>query len=84
MNTNKEALMPATKKSVNGTINRIASVVEVPQIELVNLQIKLVGDSPLVTHAWSDKAKKMMQMGKLMEGRGKKKMKKVANNYNYN
>ena len=33
---------------------------EVPRIELAGLQITVIGDSPLITHKWSDKAKKQM------------------------
>lgn len=35
-------------------------VLEVPKIKLGKMRITLIGDSPLVVHAWSDKAKKMM------------------------
>ena len=49
----------ARKENSTNTKNRIESLmVVVPQIELVNLEIKIVGDSPLICHAWADKAKK--------------------------
>lgn len=35
-------------------------LIQVPKINIANLQIKLVGESPLICHAWSDKAKKQM------------------------
>lgn len=41
--------------------------VEMKPIQLAKTHIKIVGDSPLIMHAWSEKAKKMMldaQMGK--------------------
>lgn len=34
--------------------------VELPKLDLRMIHIRLVGDSPLICHAWSDKAKKMM------------------------
>jgi hypothetical protein len=34
--------------------------IEIPSIELGRLEIKLVGDSPLIMHKWSEKAKKQM------------------------
>lgn len=34
--------------------------VEVPDLDLGVFNVTVVGDSPLITHAWSDKAKKMM------------------------
>ena len=34
--------------------------VEIPAIRVDTFTVKLIGDSPLITHAWSEKAKKMM------------------------
>jgi len=34
--------------------------ISLPKIDLRMLHIRLIGDSPLICHAWSDKAKKMM------------------------
>jgi hypothetical protein len=41
--------------------------IEIPKIAIVTLPITIIGDSPLISHRWSDKAKQMMldkQMGK--------------------
>jgi len=35
-------------------------VITIPAIDIQTMQIALVGDSPLIVHAWSDKAKRMM------------------------
>lgn len=35
-------------------------VVEIPRIEIQRMIIRLVGDSPLIVHKWSEKAKKEM------------------------
>lgn len=43
--------------------------------DLAVLQVKLEGTSPLITHAWSEKARRMMldkQMGKASKGKEKK------------
>lgn len=43
------------------------TVVEIRPIEIAKATITIVGDSPLIMHAWSEKAKRMMleaQMGK--------------------
>ena len=32
--------------------------IELPAIEIGRLQITLIGDSPLIMHKWSEKAKK--------------------------
>lgn len=57
----------ATKKA---TANE--NMVVIPEIELKTMKIKVVGDSPLIVHAWSEKAKKMMldkQMKKASTGK---------------
>lgn len=46
--------------------------IEIPAIELKTVQLKLIGDSPLIVHAWSEKAKKMIldkQMKKATSGK---------------
>lgn len=43
-----------------------SAVIQIPPIEIKTYVLRIVGDSPLVTHAWSEKAKKEMrdkQMG---------------------
>jgi len=43
--------------------------ITIPPMNIQSLEVVLIGDSPLVVHAWSDKAKKMMldkQMKKAM------------------
>ncbi len=47
--------------------NGATSVLEIPAIEIKTLVLHIVGDSPLICHAWSHKAKQEMldkQMGK--------------------
>lgn len=54
----------ATKKEV--------SSVTLPELNLQKFTLKLVGDSPLISHAWSHKAKKMIldkQQKKASQGR---------------
>ena len=43
----------ATKKTETTAIS-------IPAIEIRTATIKVVGDSPLIMHAWSDKAKQMI------------------------
>lgn len=46
--------------------------VEIPQIEICTATVKIIGDSPLISHAWSEKAKKMIldkQMKKATAGK---------------
>ena len=61
--------MAATKKAKEET------TIEIPGIKLKRFSLKLVGDSPLIVHAWSEKAKKMIldkQMKKASTGKDAK------------
>lgn len=52
-----------------------SQVIEIPSIQVHTLPITLVGDSPLICHRWSDKAKQMMldkQMGKAVQKKAPK------------
>lgn len=60
--------MPKKKAEKNGkgTAEEVAAL-SIPKIAIHKMHIKLIGDSALISHAWSDKAKAMMlgkQMGK--------------------
>jgi len=52
-----------------------SEAISLVMLDLAVLQVKLEGTSPLITHAWSEKAKRMMldkQMGKASKGKEKK------------
>lgn len=54
-------------------IDKVA--IEIPRLSLATLQVLLIGDSPLIVHAWSPKAKEMMlakQMKKAQKGKDAK------------
>jgi len=78
----------AKKAATNGTVNRIEGIeikssaaetvaqplkrIELPKLDIRTIRIRLVGDSPLIVHKWSEKAKKQMldkQMGIASAGR---------------
>ena len=40
--------------------------IELPQLDLRLMEVTVIGDSPLIVHAWSEKAKKEM-LGKQMK-----------------
>lgn len=46
--------------TMNGTRATESLVIDVPRIDVRQMEITLVGDSPLISHKWSDKAKKEM------------------------
>ena len=53
----------------------VSSAVTLIELDLATISLHLEGTSPLITHAWSEKAKKMMldkQMGKALKGKEKK------------
>ena len=49
-----------------------ANIIELPELRKVSVQIRLIGDSPLIVHRFGEKARKMMldkQMGVASTGR---------------
>lgn len=56
-------------KKVN---ENVAEELRIPALDIKYFDVLIIGDSPLIVHAWSDKAKKMMldkQMKKATKGR---------------
>jgi len=49
------AAVTATRNGVNPT-----TVISIPTIEVRHVDLKIIGDSSLIVHRWSDKAKSMM------------------------
>ena len=63
---------PVSKKAGRFGASKNTAQIVIPRIEIKTIKIKLVGDSPLVVHAWSEKAKSMMlakQMKEAMPGK---------------
>lgn len=56
----------ATKKAA-------AEVIEIRPIEIKKVTIRIVGDTPLIMNAWSEKAKRMMLEAQMGVAKGKKK-----------
>ena len=50
-----------------------AEVIEIRPIEIKKVTIRIVGDTPLIMHAWSEKAKRMMLEAQMGVAKGKKK-----------
>lgn len=48
-------------------------VIEIRPIEIKKVTIRIVGDTPLIMHAWSEKAKRMMLEAQMGIAKGKKK-----------
>lgn len=56
----------ATKKAAT-------EVIEIRPLEIKKVTIRIVGDTPLIMHAWSEKAKRMMLEAQMGVAKGKKK-----------
>lgn len=48
-------------------------IIEIRPIEMAEAQITIVGDTPLIMHAWSEKAKRMMLEAQMGKAKGKQK-----------
>ncbi len=48
-------------------------VIEIRPIEVKKVTVRVVGDTPLIMHAWSEKAKRMMLEAQMGVAKGKKK-----------
>jgi len=56
-------------------------VVGLPELKIGKLEITLVGDTPLISHAWSKKAKKMMLDKQMKKAKPKKDAKDPQKDY---
>lgn len=54
-------------------IKKTAEVLEIRPIEIQKVNLRIVGDTPLIMHAWSEKAKRMMLEAQMGLAKGKKK-----------
>lgn len=57
------------------------SVIEIPPIEVRTYVFRIIGDTPLICHAWSAKAKQEMLDKQMGKARGKKEAKKPEQDY---
>lgn len=55
--------------------------IQLPKLNLQTMQVTLIGDSPLICHAWSAKAKKAMLDQQMKKGRAKKEAKDPEKDY---
>lgn len=51
-------------------------IVEIKPIEMQTTQLTIIGDTPLIMHAWSEKAKKQMLDAQMGKAKGKQKERK--------
>ena len=48
------------------------TIIEIKPVNIVKAEIEIVGDSPLIVHAWSEKAKRMMLEAQQKTSKAKK------------
>lgn len=58
-------------------IKKNEEAIEIRPVEIVSVPIRIVGDSPLIMHKWSEKAKRMML--EAQQGKKKGKAKEIRN-----
>lgn len=54
-------------------VTKKTEVIEIRPIEIKKVTVRVVGDTPLIMHAWSEKAKRMMLEAQMGIAKGKKK-----------
>lgn len=72
---------PGTKLNVQQKPQKVTTVIELPKLQIAHAQITLVGDSPLISHAWSDKAIQMMLDKQMKKAKGAKEAKNPWNDF---
>ena len=48
-------------------------IIEIKPLDIKTVNLRIVGDTPLIMHAWSEKAKRMMLEAQMGKAKGKKK-----------
>lgn len=56
-------------------------VIELPKLNIVHANLNIVGDSPLIVHRWSEKAKKEILDKQMKKAKGKKEAKSPERDY---
>lgn len=68
--------------AANGKVQSVSTeIIEIPPIEIKTYVLRIVGDSPLICHAWSQKAKQEMLDKQMGKARGKKEPKNPQRDY---
>ncbi len=69
----------APDSRVNGAVKKVEVVI--PAMTLRTMTVRLVGDSPLIVHAWSEKAKREMLDKQMKRAKGAKQAKDPVADY---
>ena len=69
------ATKTARPASGNG-IKAIEEVISIPRIEIAEMEVKLIGDSPLIMHQWGEKAKAQIRDKQAQKAKAEKRPKR--------
>jgi hypothetical protein len=58
-----------------------AGTVQLPRLDVQTMRVRIVGDSPLISHAWSEKAKRAMLGKQMKQAKGAKEAKDPFRDY---
>ena len=70
-----------TKKATTAATKDVSKTISIPPLSISIMKLTLIGDSPLITHEWSAKAKKMMLDKQMKKATGAREAKNAEQDY---
>lgn len=70
-----------TKKATTAAAKDVSKTISIPPLSISIMKLTLIGDSPLITHQWSAKAKKMMLDKQMKKATGAREAKNPEQDY---
>ena len=70
-----------TKKATTAATKDVSKTISIPPLSISIMKLTLIGDSPLITHQWSAKAKKMMLDKQMKKATGAREAKNPEQDY---
>ena len=70
-----------TTKTASKNGKAVEAVISIPRIDIREMELSLTGDTALICHAWSDKAKKMMLAKQMKEAKPGREAKNPKQDY---
>ena len=70
-----------TTIATNGKTAETGIALSIPRIDVLQMEITLIGDSPLISHKWSEKAKKQMLDKQMKKAKAAKEAKNPEQDY---
>ena len=73
--------MPTKKATTTAAAKDVSKTISIPPLSISIMKLTLIGDSPLITHQWSAKAKKMMLDKQMKKATGAREAKNPEQDY---